>query len=220
MGFLDARGPGPPPLEEEEAAGDSAPLGAGRADDAELTETERADVEFELFGGGDQAPNEAPDEQAAPSDIPEGPHQGTSDAETEPHLEPEALATPEPPANPADVLVDSDSDLSEGLVEERQRRHALAAMSFVARRQEHVVQNGVKHKKSREIQLSKLGHNEQELFIKGSRGSRAKDSWLRYEAVEFLSDEEQRKVPADRIMQMRMVETDKNGANRGAISYD
>jgi len=143
MGFLDGRGPGPPPPKKE-AGEDAAPLGAGRAD-IKLVETERADIGVEFLGGDGRAPNEAPDEQPELSGMPEGPHQGTSDVENGSNGEPETAAIPEPLANSLDRPFASDSDLSEGLMAERR-----ADISPAARRQEHVVQNGLKHKKSRE----------------------------------------------------------------------
>ena len=84
---------------------------------------------------------------------------------------------------------------------------ALAAMCFVARRQKPVVSNIMANKKNKDINVNKLPVPQRALF----QQSRLKEwgSWIRHDAVEFLTAEEQKAAPADRILPMRLVETDR-----------
>ena len=91
-------------------------------------------------------------------------------------------------------------------------------LSFVARRVEKVAQSRVNVKKTRELKLSSLPPKEREKF----KGSLYKEwsTWVKHGAVTLLSKEEQAAAPRERVLQMRRVDTDKNGANRGDQGFD
>ena len=228
MGFVDARGAGPAGSSSSSSGGaqagpaGSSSEGASGGAQAEATPagTAAGPQVFDIAPGDDeddamgrtvpepQTPGPRATPEPAAEASPEQPQQVT---EVKSEIPP-SMPTPPMPRPSTGDLPPIPSDDEDGLVARR------LWYSFMAKREQKVVQRKMAVKNTRELKVDKLPAAQQAKFEKALYKEWA--SWIKHGAVRLLTEEELKQVQESRVLRMRRVDTDKNGANRGDRSYE